>query len=76
LLGLAGQHDGVGAGEQRFEAGGGGDAGGGGEFGGGIVVAADAGDVGGAGVARINEAADNGGGHASGTDESDFLHTG
>src|SRR5581483_5687653 len=72
LLGLAGEDDGVGAFQQRRQIMVGGDAGAGGELLGGIIIAAGAGEVGGAGGFFDEQAVDYSRGHAAGAEEGEF----
>lgn len=72
LLWFAGEDEGVGGLEGGGEVGQVGDAGGLGEFGTGGVFAAGAGDLLGGEVFVLDEAVDDGGGHASGSKKCDF----
>lgn len=72
LLGFAGEDEGMGGLEGGGEVGEVGDAGGLGEFGAGGVVAAGAGDLVGGVVLVLDESVDDGGGHASGSEECDL----
>lgn len=72
LLGFAGEDEGMGGLEGGGEVGEVGDAGGLGELGAGGVVAAGAGDLFGGVVLVLDESVDDGGGHASGSEECDL----
>ena len=74
LLRLAGENDGVGLLQQTRQVGRGGDAGAGREYFRRVVIAADAGEIGGLRRLFGQEAVDHGRGHASGSQKCDLSH--